>query len=85
MANKEDQAKIKEYAILITEAITDKLEGDQVDFRSIDWTAFIYALSTVAPATMYNKLMGEEKNFLEFNHIANQLCFQYGMKDDKED
>lgn len=85
MANKEDNEKIIEYATLITEAITDKMEEDEMDFRYIDWTAFIYALSTVAPATMYNKLMGEEKNFLEFNHIANQLCFQYGMKDDKED
>jgi len=43
-------------------------------------TQFIHALATIAPTTFYNKLTGSHKNHLEFNHIANHLCFQFSDK-----
>lgn len=50
-----------------------------------DATAFVYAVACVAPAIVYGKLTGNENiNFLEFNHIANRLCFQYGKMIDEE-
>lgn len=40
-------------------------------------TDFIHALANIAPNMMAYKLIGEKRNLLEFNHMANQLCFQY--------
>jgi len=40
-------------------------------------THFMHALANLVPTSMYNELAGEENNQLEFNHLANTLCFQY--------
>jgi len=32
------------------------------------------------PTMIYNTLTGENKNFLEFNHLANQLVLQFNKK-----
>jgi hypothetical protein len=37
---------------------------------------FIWALSTTVPCNMWSKISGNKINFLEFNHIANMLCFE---------
>ncbi|MBS9773836.1 MAG: hypothetical protein KGV59_01585 [Tenacibaculum sp.] len=63
-----------EYAIDKTELI----EGEN------NLTDFFHALANVAPTNVYNKLVNDDKNQLEFNHIANQLCFQYSKKSDED-
>ena len=50
-------------------------EGDNL-------THFFHALANVMPNHLYNKFTGDDKNNLEFNHIANQLVFQYSKKQD---
>jgi len=45
-------------------------------------TEFMHAFANTAPNLFYNKLTGEERNVLEFNHTANQLCFQFATKKD---
>jgi hypothetical protein len=50
-------------------------EGDNL-------THFFHALANVMPNHLYNKITGDDKNNLEFNHIANQLVFQYSKKQD---
>ncbi|MBF00621.1 hypothetical protein [Flavobacterium coralii] len=37
---------------------------------------FFHALANLAPAVIYNNLTGKKAGSLEFNHIANRLCFQ---------
>lgn len=53
-------------------------EGDNL-------THFMHALANLAPTILYNKITGDEKNNLEFNHLANQLCFQYSKHISLED
>ena len=50
-------------------------EGDNL-------THFFHALANVMPTHLFNKFTGDKKNHLEFNHIANQLDFQYSNKKD---
>lgn len=53
--------------------LDDLSEGDNL-------THFIHALANVMPTVIYNKLTNDDKNNLEFNHLANRLCFQYSDK-----
>lgn len=46
-------------------------------------THFMHALANIASAHIYNELTGDNKNQLDFNHVANKLCFQYMNKVDK--
>lgn len=50
-------------------------EGDNL-------THFFHALANIMPNHLFNKITGDDKNSLEFNHIANQLVFQYSKKQD---
>lgn len=50
-------------------------EGDNL-------THFFHALANIMPNHLFNKITGDDKNILEFNHIANQLVFQYSKKQD---
>lgn len=50
-------------------------EGDNL-------THFFHALANIMPNHLFNKITGDDKNNLEFNHIANQLVFQYSKKQD---
>lgn len=85
-----DEEKIIQYASKIAGAIGQIIDSDEGDY-SIDkdelsegdnLTLFIHALANVAPTRIYTTITGEEKSYLQFNHIANQLCFQFGKKDD---
>lgn len=42
---------------------------------------FFHALATVAPCFIFNKMTNENKNHIEFNHVANLLCFEYSEKE----
>jgi len=50
-------------------------EGDNL-------TEFFHALANIVPTHLYNELTGDNKDQLEFNHLANKLCFQYSNKKD---
>lgn len=45
-------------------------------------TAFVHAMATVAPNLMYGELTKDRKNNLEFNHMANQLVFQFSKMEE---
>ena len=78
------QEKWMTYAVLIQEQISEMFGYDSNNFiDSNDFKDdnnlkdFLHALANVVPTQIYGKLTGDEKNFLEFNHVANQLCFEY--------
>lgn len=75
------KAKIAE---LFDENNESDLHIDVKEFEKDDnVTHFIHALANVMPCSIYNKLTGDKKNMLDFNHIANHLCFQYSKKSEK--
>lgn len=75
-----DLKKEDEYAAKIIVKIQELFDEDDenyIDLESLEATDFAHALMNVAPAHIMNKLMNEQKDILESNHMANQLCFQY--------
>ncbi len=79
--------KYKEYAILIAAKISELFDEDDESYISEEdlfddenLTQFIHAMANAAPNIMYNNITGDNKNNLEFNHLANGLCFQYMNK-----
>ena len=82
---KENQ-KFLQYAGQITIAISEMLSGDHADnnisqeelMEDDNLTHFMHALANVVPTLIYCDITGENTNQLEFNHIANKLCFQFG-------
>ena len=82
--------KQDEYAIKIVSKIFEMfIEGDdnfidKSDLKNSDnLTSFIHALSTVAPNIIYDRATGNSLNNLEFNQLANRLCFQFGKVSEK--
>ena len=80
--------KYLQYAALISGAIGSMFEEDSeyaIDQEELmkddNLTDFMHALANVAPTHLFNGLTGDNKNQLEFNHLANQLCFQYSTRD----
>lgn len=78
--------KVMQFTALIGQQIMDMFDDESSNYIDLDdlgedATAFIYAMSLCAPAMVYSKLTGDNKNFLEFNHMSNQLCFQF-MKEE---
>ena len=73
------------YSAQITSALSELFDEDSEKYigsmENIDLTQFFHALANAVPATIFNKLTGSNKNLLEFNHLANQLVFQYSQKD----
>ena len=57
----------------------DEEEGS-LTFKEISdnerFKCFVFALSC-ASAIIFNKLSNSEKTYLEFNHMANMLCFEF--------
>jgi len=66
-------------------SLSYQLQNDEnenyIDMNEVNLTDFFHALANVLPTYIFNKYTGEYKNQLEFNHVANQLCFQYSTKD----
>ena len=76
--------KSTEYAVKLNSAISEMFDDLNENHISMDEisesdnaTAFIHALATVMPNYIYNKLTGSDIGNLEFNHVANRLCFQF--------
>lgn len=81
--NKGDEKWIK-YAALIQCQIIAMFDDDsdnhinKKEFNDGEnLKQFFHALSSVVPASLFNTFTGDDKNFLEFNHVANQLCFEF--------
>lgn len=70
-----------QYAVLINDLIAEAVQEGKLNFDvfvedSEAFKDFIHAFATVAPNQLFNKLTGQEKNNIEFNHLANILCFE---------
>jgi len=77
-----------EYAVKLGMAVATVFDENsdhyikQSDFENDDnLKAFLHALANIVPNRMYETLTGEDKNTLEFNHIANHLVFEYSKVD----
>ena len=85
---KEETRQEDQYAISLATAIADVLSNDEnenyIDEDKLqegdNLTHLIHALSNLMPNLIYASLTGDKKTMLEFNHLANQLCFQYTEK-----
>jgi hypothetical protein len=62
---------------VIHEQINDKESEYYIDLKNTDITKYIHALANQMPCMVYSTLTNTNCNLLEFNHIANNLCFQY--------
>lgn len=86
------QEKVLRYAVLIAEAVQTLLDPDNENYiggvdeleEGKNATHFTHALANMAPAMVFAHLTGSDINLLEFNHMANRLCFQYMTKEEKE-
>ena len=87
------QEKYLQYAAMLSGKIAELFDEDSESDYHIDQnelkedgnlTDFFHALANVMPCHLFNKITGDDKNTLEFNHTANQLCFQYSKKDDSK-
>jgi hypothetical protein len=71
---KEEENKVAQFTVEIGELIGEYVSEQQDNWSDEDFTLFIHALATVYPSA----IMG--KNWLEFNHLANKLVFQYATE-----
>lgn len=80
-----------QYAAMLSGKIAELFDEDSESDLHIDQqelqegdnlTHFFHALANIMPTHLFNKITGDDKNNLEFNHIANQLVFQYSKKRD---
>ena len=82
---KEDEYAVKIMA-KIQELFEEDSEGETIDKEELmkgdNMTHFIHAMSNIAPLMVYSRFTGDKSvNILSFNHIANQLIFQYAKKE----
>ena len=82
------QSKEETYAIKIASQLQGIFEEDSENYIDLseladddNATHFIHALANMVPAVFYNKFTEEPVNMLQFNHIANQLIFQYSRNE----
>jgi hypothetical protein len=82
-----------EYAAIISDKLMELFDEDsdgltisKEDIEKGDnGTHFIHALANIVPTSFFNRFTKSDKNTLEFNHIANQLVFQYSkIREDKK-
>lgn len=69
----------------IQELFDDEFESDfHIDTEELESSEnlkhFIHALSNIASTYIFNDLIGDKKEMLEFNHLANRLVFEYSKK-----
>ena len=74
-----------EYAVLIGGAMSQVLDEDSEfyvgEINDENITEFIHAMANMVPPMLYEQLTGDQKSSIDFNHIANKLCFQYSSSD----
>lgn len=79
--NKSDQKQMQVTAKIL-EVLIELINEDSTinKMKNEDLTDFIHVIANHVPTMIFNNLTGEDKNLLQVNHIANQLCFQYMKK-----
>lgn len=76
------ESKQQEYTLKILSRLQTLFEGseDGIAITELEDNGnasdFFHALANLAPAVVYNKLTQRKIGTLDFNHIANRLCFQ---------
>ncbi|WP_159799257.1 hypothetical protein [Flavobacterium sp. MK4S-17] len=77
------ESKQEEYTLKILGQLQELFEEDCENYISMaelennaNAADFFHALANLAPAVVYTKLTKKEAGSLDFNHIANRLCFQ---------
>lgn len=80
----QDQPKWVKYAAILAPHLTKVFDEDadvRIDIEDLEdeenLQAFFHALSTVVPCNIFNRIIGDNKNHLEYNHTANILCFKF--------
>jgi hypothetical protein len=72
---------IKEYTAKILGALQETMNNEDsehfIDLREANITELIHVMTNIVPNLFYSEVTGEDINFLEFNHIANKLCFDF--------
>ena len=79
------QEKVNEYSCKIISAISEVFNEDsdffigreELEEESGNVTDFFHALTNIAPVSFYREITGDKVSLLKFNHIANELLFQY--------
>ncbi len=81
----ENNEKYCEYAAKILSQIQEMFDDEcenHIDISELqegdNLKHFFHALASVAPGMIFNKFTNDDKNHLEFNHVANLLCFEFG-------
>lgn len=84
--------KATQYTQKIGSALTEILNpdsenfiGEEVTENPDDFTLFLHCLCNIAPQMIVSKLQNEVEfdSFLDFNHFANKLCFQFMKKSEE--
>ena len=76
--------KENEYAEKLISHLTKIFDEESDNYIDLDelekddnGTDFMHALANILPTYFYRKITSEKLSVLQFNHIANQLIFQY--------
>lgn len=79
--SKSDQKQMQVTAKIL-EVLNELINEDDTVKQMVheDLTDFIHVITNHVPTMVFNKMTGDDKNLLQVNHIANQLCFQYMTK-----
>lgn len=79
----ESKSKQEEYTIKILDQLQQLFEESNENKivlteleDNTNATAFFHALANLAPTVVYSKLTQKDIDTLDFNYIANRLCFQ---------
>ena len=86
--NEKNRKKIQ-YAAAIQSQLAEMLQDEEcnhyLDYRQQNVTEFFTAIN-MAACNMFNKVTDDNKTFLEFSYIVNQLTVQHiiAQRDDKE-
>lgn len=73
-----------QYAVKISAQIQEMFQEDECNnpisleelSEGENAKEFIHALANVVPTQVFNRLTNDNKNWLEFNHIANQIIVE---------
>jgi len=79
-----------EYAVKLNDQIAAMFNEESENYIDINEleneenaVAFFHALANIMPTRFFNKLTNDDKNLLQFNHVANQLVFQFAKSVDQ--
>jgi hypothetical protein len=84
MKSKEDEYTVKVISHMAKLFDEDEAGDNFIDKNELaddnNMTDLTHAIVNLAPAVLISKLTGTAYHLLQFNHMANQLIFQYNRK-----